>query len=178
MIVVDATALSLLFNPDAKPPLDPSTGKPVARSKARLEYLVREIERQRETIVIPSPVLAEALVMIGDGGPAFLDLVARSDRFKVAPFDTRGAVELAAMSRDAIRAGDKTSGSTAPWQKVKFDRQIIAIARVQGAQRIYSDDVNLGKFAANVGISVVRTWELPLPPEDPQLEFFQDDEAD
>ena len=28
---------------------------------------------------------------------------------------------------------------------------------------IYSDDEDLRKYAAKVGIEVVRTWELPLP---------------
>jgi hypothetical protein len=46
---------------------------------------------------------------------------------------------------------------------VRFDRQIVAIARTNNAKRIYSDDENLAKFATRHGIEVVRTWELPLP---------------
>lgn len=81
------------------------------------------------------------------------------------------AVELASMTREAIRAGDKKDGSLSPWQKVKIDRQIIAIARVRGATRIYSDDEGVATFAERIGIEVVQTWKMPLPPIDPQQEL-------
>ncbi len=173
MILLDATAFSLLVNPQAKPPTDPATGKPVTRSKERFEFLQAEAQRQSQTIVIPSPALAEVLVGLGDGGPSVLDWIMRSSRFKIAEFDMRAAVEVAAMTRDAVRAGDKKDGSSSPWQKVKIDRQIIAIARVQGVQRIYSDDSGIVAFAEKVGISVVQTWTMPLPPEDPQHSLFE-----
>jgi len=83
------------------------------------------------------------------------------------------AVELATMTREAIRAGDKKDGSASPWQKVKIDRQIIAIARSRGATTIYSDDEGLAKFASIVGIEVVQTWSMPLPPVDLQQGLFE-----
>lgn len=172
MILLDATAFTLMVNPEAKPPIDPATGQPVARAKERFQFLEVEAQRQSETIVIPSPALAEVLVGLGDAGPAVLERVTRSACFKIAAFDTREAVEVAAMTRDAIRAGDKKDGSPSSWQKVKIDRQIIAIARVQGVQRIYSDDGGVAAFAEKVGIPVIQTWALPLPPEDPQQSLF------
>jgi predicted nucleic acid-binding protein len=172
LILLDATAFLLLVNPEAKPPMDPATGQPVTKAKERLEFLQAEAERQGETIVIPSPALAEVLVGLDDAGPAVLDRIARSARFIVAPFDTREAVEVAAMTRDTIRAGDKKDGSSSPWQKVKIDRQIIAIARVHGVQRIYSDDGGVATFAEKVGIPVIQTWALPLPPENKQQSLF------
>jgi hypothetical protein len=172
LILLDATAFSLLVNPDARPPNDPATGQPVTRAKQRFQFLEAEAQRQGETIVIPTPALAEVLVGLGDAAPGVLDRIARSSRFKIAEFDTRAAVEVAAMTREAIRSGDKKDGSSSPWQKVKMDRQIIAIARVQGVQRIYSDDSGVATFAANVGIPVVQTWTMPLPPEDPQQNLF------
>ena len=76
------------------------------------------------------------------------------------------------MTRDAIRAGDKKDGSASSWQKVKIDRQIIAIARVRSVERIYSDDKGVAAFAAKIGLTVVPTWSMPLPPEDPQPGLF------
>lgn len=172
MILLDATAFTLLVNPGAKPPTDPATGKPVARAKERFAFLEVEVQRQNETIVIPSPALAEVLVGLGDAGPAVLARIMQSARFKIASFDTREAVEVATMTREAIRVGDKKDGSPSPWQKVKIDRQIIAIARVQGVQCIYSDDGGVAAFAEKVGIPVVQTWTMPLPPEDPQGSLF------
>ena len=176
MILLDATAFALLINPKASPPIDPATGLAVVRAGDRFAFLQRQTESDGETIVIPTPALAEVLVSLEDQGPAVLERIGRSARFKIAPFDTMAAAEVAAMTRDAIRAGNKRAGSDAPWQKVKIDRQIIAIARTQGAERIYSDDQNLGSFAERLKMTVVRTWEMPLPPEDPQGSFGFPDE--
>lgn len=107
-----------------------------------------------------------------------LDRISRSGRFKVAEFDTMAAVELAAMTREAIRAGDKKDGSLSPWQKVKIDRQIIAIARTRGATRIYSDDEGAATFAAKIGLEVVESWKMPLPPIDPQQQLSFDPNGD
>lgn len=174
MIVLDATAFMLLVHPDAKPPTDPQTGTAVTQVRERFEFLEQEIQQSGETILIPSPALAEVLVGLGDAGPAVIERLSRSARFKIADFDTMAAVELAMMTREAIRAGDKKGGSTAHWQKVKIDRQIIAIARTRGATKIYSDDEGLAKFASILGIEVVQSWLMPLPPVDPQQGLFQD----
>lgn len=114
MILLDATAFSLLVNPDTKPPTDPVTGQAVTRVKERFQFLEAEAQRQSETIVIPTPALAEVLVGLGDAAPAILDRVVRSSRFKIAEFDTRAAIEVAAMTREAIRSGDKKAGSSSP----------------------------------------------------------------
>ena len=57
----------------------------------------------------------------------------------------------------------KRGGSASPWAKLRFDRQIVAIAKTNRATRIYSDDEDVMKFATRLEIKVVRTWELPLP---------------
>jgi hypothetical protein len=163
IVAVDASTLTLLVNPDADPPLDPDTGQPLTRASERLGKLIDEVERRRGTVLIPTPALAEVLVKAGDAGPTFLERLNSSARFKVADFDQRAAVEVAAMTRDAIRAGDKSAGVTEPWQKVKYDRQIVAIARVNGASALYADDGGVAAFGNLIGLKVIRTWELPLP---------------
>jgi len=62
-----------------------------------------------------------------------------------------------------MRLGDKKEGSS-NWSKVKFDRQIVAIARVEGAERIYSNDDDIKRFGASDGIEVVMLDDLELPP--------------
>lgn len=176
MILFDATAFMLLVHPDAKPPKDPNTGAPVTQVRERFAFLEQEIQRSGETILIPTPALAEVLVGLEDAGPAVLERLTRSGRFKIAEFDTMAAVETAAMTREALRAGDKMAGSTSAWQKVKIDRQIIAIARCRGATKIYSDDDGVAKFAAKIGLEVIPTWSMPLPPVDPQPPLFANDD--
>lgn len=175
MVLLDATAFSLLVNPTAKAPNDPASGKPVINAGKRFQFLKDEIEKSSNTILIPTPALAEVLVSIGDAAPSIIELLNRSGRFRIADFDQRAAVELAAMTREAIRVGDKKAGSSHPWQKVKIDRQIIAIARTNQVERIYSDDNGVKHFAEIIGMQVVQTWEMPLPPEEAQGKLFQID---
>jgi hypothetical protein len=80
------------------------------------------------------------------------------------PFDERAAIELAAMELADRGKGGKKAGSDAPYQKVKFDRQIVAVAKVNDAHTIYSDDDDVRKFATKAGMKVVSTWELVIPP--------------
>jgi len=62
-----------------------------------------------------------------------------------------------------MRLGDKKEGSL-NWSKVKFDRQIVAIARVEGAERIYSNDDDIKRLGASDSIEVMMLDDLELPP--------------
>jgi len=81
------------------------------------------------------------------------------------------------LTREAIGSGDKKECSTAPWAKVKFDHQIIAIARTEGTEVIYSDDEDIRRFARAQGIEVIGIAALPLPPEDAQGKLPLDPET-
>ncbi|WP_280721146.1 hypothetical protein [Janthinobacterium sp. CG_23.4] len=61
--------------------------------------------------------------------------------------------------------------------KVKFDRQIIATAIARSATVIYTGDIGLASRAKRNNIEVVMTWELSLPPVDPQFELEYGDEG-
>ena len=58
---------------------------------------------------------------------------------------------------------ERREASETPWNKIRFDRQIIAIAKVHGATAIYSDDENLISFAEQQAIACVRVRDLPVP---------------
>jgi predicted nucleic acid-binding protein len=172
MVVFDANFLLLLLDPEARPPNDPETGEPVPRCKDRIENLIATFEQDGTKVLIPTPALSEILVRAGAAGPAYLETLNGSARFRIVPFDMRAAVELAQMNRQALEAGDKKSGRAAAWSKIKFDRQILAIARVEGAGVVYSDDEGLRRFGQTAGMKVIGISELPLPPEDPQQQLF------
>lgn len=141
---------------------------------ARLDFLLRGLEKTKTKIIVPTPALSEVLVGAGDTAPQYLDILSRSPRFKIVPFGTRAAVEAAAAHREAIRAGDKREGSDAPWAKVKFDRQIVAIAKVEGVDVIYSNDDDIRRFSARDNVEVVGLEDLPYPPEKSQGELSFD----
>jgi len=169
MAVFDATALLLLLDPDAKPPLDPGTEQPIADAKARIEFLIRTLDERRETVIIPTPALSEVLVHAGDAGPGYLGLLSTTRCFRIEPFDQRAAVELAAMTRDAISAGDLRAGADMTRAKLKFDRQIVAIARTLSETTVYSDDRHIAKIGGLLGLKVIPSHALPLPTPDPQF---------
>ena len=129
----------------------------------RIEFLLKTLEIAKAKIFIPTPALSEVLIGAGDAAPQYLDIINKSSRFEVVPFGERAAVEAAAAHREAIGAGNKKEGS-ASWAKVKFDRQIVAIAKVEGVDRIYSNDADIVRFAARDAIAVITIEQLPLPP--------------
>jgi predicted nucleic acid-binding protein len=164
MVAIDNTFLSLMLHPRAKPPNDPATGKPVERIEDRIDKLIEDLDSESERIILPTPVLSEFLILAGRDGPAYLEKLSDMKNILVKPFDQVAAIELAAIEvEDRLKEG-KRAGSASPWAKLRFDRQIVAIAKTNGATRIYSDDEDVMKFATRIGIKeVIRTWELPLP---------------
>jgi predicted nucleic acid-binding protein len=163
MVAIDNTFLSLMLHLRAKPPKDPATGKPVERIGDRIEKLQEDLDSESERIILPTPVLSEFLILAGRDGPGYLEKLSGMKNILVKSFDQVAAIELAAVEvEDRLREG-KRAGSASPWAKLRFDRQIVAIAKTNGARRIYSDDEDVMKFARRLGIEVIRTWELPLP---------------
>jgi hypothetical protein len=69
------------------------------------------------------------------------------------------------------RTETRKGKSTAPWQKVKFHRQIVAIAKVHGVSEIYSDDSDIAALSERAKIKVVRLADLPLPLAKAQLDL-------
>jgi predicted nucleic acid-binding protein len=162
MVVIDTKFLALMLNPKARPRKDPSVHL-VDRLEDRIEKLLEDLDNESERIIVPTPVLSEFLILAGRDSSAYLEKLASMKNFLIKPFDEMAAVELAAIEVADRVMGDKRGGSIGDWAKVRFDRQIIAIAKTNGAKRIYSDDKDLGKFSSRLGIEVVRTSDLPLP---------------
>ena len=168
MVVIDTTMLMLLFRPNVPARVVDSKGKPIDYVAERVAYLIKTIEGSKSRIIIPTPVLSELLVRATpQETQRILDEINAAAVFRVEPFEMRAAIELAAMTRTAIAAGSKKGGAET-WAKVKFDRQIVAIARVVQASTIYTDDENLAATAKAVGIQPIGLAELALPPETAQ----------
>jgi hypothetical protein len=106
--------------------LTDSHGNVIDHAQGRIDYLVKTLESLKST-----PVLSELLVGIGPQETQSIpDEIRKARVFRVEPFETRAAIEVALMTRNAKAGGDKKGGLDAPWAKVKFDRQIVAIAKV------------------------------------------------
>jgi hypothetical protein len=170
MVVMDSAILLLLFHPTAKPPLDATTGKPVEKCQERIEYLLENLSKAALKVMIPTPVLSEILVKAGADKSRILDEITNSHAFKIQPFDEIAAIEVAMLTDADLQSG-KTLTDVETKAKVKFDRQIVGIAKVAGVKTIYTDDGGLAKRAAANGMTAVSIAELPMRPLPPQTEI-------
>jgi len=171
MIVFDTSVILLALNPSTKPPLDPDTKKPIPRADERIEYLIDTLSKSKEKILIPTPVLSEVMVHAGAATTKYLNYFNNNSAFQIANFDQKAALEAAFSIKDSLDRGGIRIDATDPKVsrgKVKFDRQIVAIAKAEGATAVYSDDTDVFNYAKNVGLQAFKTADLDLPPEDPQ----------
>lgn len=176
IVAFDANILVYLFDENANAPISKTTGLPVERCRERVEYLIATLQREKTKIIIPTPSLAESLVSAQDGAPERLSIIKRSKHFRISPFDERAAVEYAAVQAERRRNGTKSEAPTRA--KAKFDDQIVAIAAIEGATAIYSDDDHIKKLAGTK-FEVFGIEDLLLPREDDQQSFvFETDDED
>jgi predicted nucleic acid-binding protein len=171
MVVFDTSVLAIAFDRNAAAPLDPSTGAPIADCSVRINYLLKNLEARKVRILIPTPVIAEFMVLGGPDREKRLDVMVNSKVFVVAPFDLRAAVECALIEEVDFHVKSPSNETKA---KVKFDRQILATAIARGATTIYTGDKQLASRAKQCRLQAVLTWELELPPkpqESPQLDI-------
>lgn len=161
-IAIDATTLSILLNPKARVPSDPATGQPVDLARERLLGFIAQAEKDRRKLVIPTPATAELLTAIGPTSADYIRVVNRKAVFEVRSFDEVAAVELAFLNRDVFGALDQKNGLE-PWQKMKVDRQIIAIAKVADCEKILTEDDGLGNRARLCDIEPVKIVDIPIP---------------
>jgi len=171
MVVFDTSILLLLLHPEAKQAIDPATGVAVEKAAERIKHLVDVLANAKEKIIIPTPVLSELLVHAGEATNQYLDVLNGQAVFRIAPFDQKAAIEAAIAMSESLSKGGIRVDATDPnvtRGKVKFDRQIVAIAKAEGARAVYSDDNDVVKYAQQAGLKAYRTIDLDLPPEDPQ----------
>ena len=165
MVVLDSSILIKLFGQ-----------RVTGLEKKKLEYLVRTLEEARERIIIPTPALAEYLARAGEAAAGVLEQLRKRSVFYIAPFDQKAAVESALALNKDLTAGDKRGGSKAiTWAKVKFDRQIVAIALANGAAQIYSEDDDIRRLAKKAGIRALSIADIDLPQSERQQHLFDDE---
>jgi len=171
VVAFDTSILLLTIHPEAGCPTDPKTGKALEYAKQRVDYLIRKLEENHSKVVIPAPALSELLVHAGAATNEYVDRLSKPP-FSIAHFDARAAIECAeAIRKQGIRGKGQNTRA-----KLKFDRQIVAIAKVCRAETLYSDDRDIYGYAKDAGIAVVRSYELELDPADRQheIDFGQD----
>lgn len=143
---------------------------------ARLDHLLASIPKGG-AVLLPTPAVAELLVKTDHASELWLAQLQRKLTVRIGPFDLRAAAECARMHRATAGTGRGKRANTKPgepYQKIKIDRQIAAIAKVHGSDRIVTDDENLAAIARSLGISAVGVDELDLPDSARQGKFAFD----
>lgn len=135
-----------------------------------------DLAQERAKIIVPTPALSEAIVRSGaSAGAEYIAKLKQSRHFIMGVFDERAALEVALWTKLAVDGGDKKDGSDQTWAKVKYDRQIAAIAKVNGASTLYTNDKNLRNFSMQRGLRVIGVEELPVPDSIAQMRMFDED---
>ena len=120
LLYKDSSDLLLMLRPDTLVPAGPD-GVPIDKPKERIDYLVQQLDKAKTKIIIPTPALSEALVRAGAAGSQqIVEHLQKYSVFRIESFDTRAAIEVAAMTRDAVDKGKKRGESSATWAKVKI----------------------------------------------------------
>jgi hypothetical protein len=162
MVAFDNTILSVLPFPDAVVH-EGKVPRPVDRARDRVNALIQEVADSGEQVLVPTPALAEVLATPDCDVDEVLSTLRASAYIRIGDFDQRAAVELAFRLRAAVASGDLREGQKTTKTKMKFDRQIVAIALTNGARILYSDDEGVRRFGEGSGLKVKRTSELPVP---------------
>ena len=156
-VAFDTVILGAYLHPGARYP------QPVDRIPERLDHLVNTLERKKATIIVPTPALSEFLAYAGRDSAKYLSELAHRNVFRMEAFDQKAAIEAAVAHAQAAQHGDKKDGAIGSWQRVKVDRQIVAIAKVHNVDCLYSGENDVRKLGSAMGVTVKGLEDLPLP---------------
>lgn len=158
-VLFDAKFLFFLF--------DPSFAGTENQQRA-FNCLLEKLSDTGTQIVVPTPALAELFVGSPDEAPNILETLQKSKNYKIEIFGVRAAVELGTWEAHLRSIGNKRNGSEDPYQKIKFDRQICAIAKVSECDTVYSEDRGLRHHCHTLGIEALGIDDLSTAAEDAQ----------
>lgn len=159
MKAFDCGFLSLLFQGHLSP-----QGSDSREDVDKAQQLHAQLKLSHERVLIPVPALSEFLVRISNP-QAFLRRLKTEHFYRIADFDDVVAIELAAVARKFSLSGNKRGSADPgmPWQKVKVDRQIVAISKVHMADTIYTSDRQVVNIARDFGIDAIMPCDLSPP---------------
>ena len=123
-------------------------------------------------MIIPMPAISEFLVKADIMGVEFLNRLERKYCVILGNFDRTAAYECAQMDSAALGREDKKDGSKDAWQKVKVDRQIVAISKTLGATMMITNDKGVENSSLRAGIATCTVQSLPIPDDAKQLKLI------
>lgn len=149
------------------------SNKTSAEQRMQIDFFIQQLDKQKCTLVVPMPALAEYLVKADNAGVESINKFEREKYVLLADFNRAAAFEISLLDGAMVNANTKKDGVDQPWQRIKIDRQIVAIAKANSAQMIISQDSGVRAAALRFGMQCMSIEELPFPPGSAQtvLEF-------
>lgn len=166
MIVgIDSTFLLYFFAPSGTvlTPLDENDAQ-IPFAKERVQGLIAELEKASSKVIVGTPALSEVMVRTGVvAGQGYLKIMRTSKAFRVVPFDEKAAIEVAIMAGHMLAGADEADLLVGTKAKIKYDRQIVAIAHTEGATTFFTDDGNQRRLAQRLGMIVRGISDCLVP---------------
>ena len=123
---------------------------PAVRSEP-ISSLVQKLSIENVKVIVPTPSLAQVLTRSPGMAQDWMQVLNGNSCFQVRPFDDKASFELAqVLGESATNLRDI----------LRFDRQIVAIAKVYGVSVLYADDEQVTQFAEECGILAKRLKDL------------------
>ncbi len=124
--------------------------EPANRTEA-ISNLIQTLSTENAKVIVPTPALAQVLTHSPRQAEDWMRTLNTYSCFQVLPFDDKASFELAQL------LGESVSGLR---DILRFDRQIVAIAKVYGVSVLYADDEQVIQFAEECGIAAKRLKDL------------------
>lgn len=155
---------------------NPEDGAEVLDPMRRVEALIDLVESSGGAIIIPTPVLAEYLVGIDKKDhQTHLRMIQRQSCFEIASFDEIAAIECAQMpSIKELKHMMKSDTAN----KVKFDRQIISIAKALNVDEVWTHDKGVFNRCKEMGIVVKSLADIDPAPIQVLIDMSHDNSSE
>ena len=158
----DANFLILLFDAKAPAPSRPGRFK-ILDAQRRIQNLVDDLAKKRVKIIIPTPALSEFMLLTPDAYTSYLTEIRKRSVFEICSFDDAACVELVEYSMQLGNPKRKPD-RVETWAKLKYDRLILAVAKVNRVTELYTNDDGVRDLALQLGIKPIDLEHLPVPP--------------
>ena len=160
MVCFDASVLIDLFDTRA-----------LNKNRPRLDLLMKDFDQRREKVGVPAPAYTEFFVGAGKARDEYQRRFESTSRFIIEPFSKRAAMECSILLIEAFSKPDQRNITKT---KFKFDWMIVAAAKAMNATCMYTCDGDIERACKQASLPCVMVNSLPLPPENPQLDWVQD----
>jgi len=173
VVLFDTNFILAFFNEIKDPIIDKASRDPIEYIDQRVVALVERLQKEQNTIGIPTPALAEYGIRSGRSTQEIFKIISQSPRIEVLPFDQKAALECAIMARAGYEKKNKRydANPNAVYQKLKIDRQIVAIAKACCVTDVYSHDSDVRILCGYHGIPCHNFLDLPIPDSARQMEL-------